>query len=318
MNILITGAAGFIGFHTSLFLLKKHNILGVDNLNNYYDIKLKKDRLSVLKEYKNFRFVKSDIEDKRLISKLKKEKIDIIINLAAQAGVRHSLKDPYSYINSNVLGQINMLEFAKKNDVKKFLYASSSSVYGGNKILPFSVKDRVDNPVSLYAASKKSTELLAECYSHLFNINCIGLRFFTVYGPWGRPDMATFIFTKRILEKKTINIFNYGKMLRDFTYIDDIVKGIEGAVNLKKNNNHKIYNLGNSHPEILSDFISIIEKNLNLKAKKKFLPMQPGDVKKTCADINESKRDLKFNPKTTIEKGIPLFISWYKNYFKIV
>ena len=171
MNILITGAAGFIGFHTSLFLLKKHNILGVDNLNNYYDIKLKKDRLSVLKEYKNFRFVKSDIEDKRLISKLKKEKIDIIINLAAQAGVRHSIKDPYSYINSNVLGQINMLEFAKKNDVKKFLYASSSSVYGGNKILPFSVKDRVDNPVSLYAASKKSTELLAECYSHLFNIN---------------------------------------------------------------------------------------------------------------------------------------------------
>ena len=211
-----------------------------------------------------------------------------------------------------------MLEFAKKNDVKKFLYASSSSVYGGNKILPFSVKDRVDNPVSLYAASKKSTELLAECYSHLFNINCIGLRFFTVYGPWGRPDMATFIFTKRILEKKTINIFNYGKMMRDFTYIDDIVKGIEGAVNLKKNYNHKIYNLGNSHPEILSDFISIIEKNLNLKAKKKFLPMQPGDVKKTCADINESKRDLKFNPKTTIEKGIPRFISWYKNYFKIV
>ncbi len=318
MNILITGAAGFIGFHTSLFLLKKHNILGVDNLNNYYDIKLKKDRLSVLKDYKNFRFVKSDIEDKRLISKLKKEKIDIIINLAAQAGVRHSLKDPYSYINSNVLGQINMLEFAKKNDVKKFLYASSSSVYGGNKILPFSVKDRVDNPVSLYAASKKSTELLAECYSHLFNINCIGLRFFTVYGPWGRPDMATFIFTKRILEKKTINIFNYGKMLRDFTYIDDIVKGIEGAVNLKKNYNHKIYNLGNSHPEILSDFISIIEKNLNLKAMKKFLPMQPGDVKKTCADIRESRRDLKFNPKTTIEKGIPLFISWYKNYFKIV
>ncbi len=318
MNILITGAAGFIGFHTSLLLLKKHNIFGVDNLNNYYDVRLKKDRLGILKDFKNFIFIKSDIEDKKLISKLKKEKIDMIINLAAQAGVRHSLKDPYSYINSNILGQINMLEFAKKNNVKRFLYASSSSVYGGNKILPFSVKDRVDNPVSLYAASKKSTELLAECYSHLFNINCIGLRFFTVYGPWGRPDMATFIFTKSIIERKTINIFNYGKMQRDFTYIDDIVKGIEGAVNLKKIAKHKIYNLGNNHPEVLSDFISIIEKNLNLKAKKKFLPMQPGDVKKTCADIIESRKDLKFNPKITIIKGIPRFISWYKNYFKVV
>ena len=273
MNILVTGAAGFIGFHTSLLLLKqKNNIFGVDNLNNYYDVKLKKDRLKILKTHKNFRFIKSNIEDQNLIEKFKGQKIDIIINLAAQAGVRYSLKDPYSYINSNILGQINMLEFAKKNKVKKFLYASSSSVYGGNKTLPFSIKHRVDNPVSLYAASKKSTELLAECYSHLFDINCIGLRFFTVYGPWGRPDMATFIFTKSILELKKIDIFNYGKMQRDFTYIDDIVKGIEGAVKLKRDYRHKVYNLGNSQPEVLSDFISVIEKNLKIKAKKIFYP----------------------------------------------
>ena len=318
MNILVTGAAGFIGFHTSLLLLKKkNNIFGVDNLNKYYDIKLKKDRLKILKTYKNFKFIKSNIEDKNLIEKFKGKKIDIIINLAAQAGVRYSLKDPYSYINSNILGQINMLEFAKKNKVKKFLYASSSSVYGGNKTLPFSIKHRVDNPVSLYAASKKSTELLAECYSHLFDINCIGLRFFTVYGPWGRPDMATFIFTKSILELKKIDIFNYGKMQRDFTYIDDIVKGIEGALKLKKDYRHKVYNLGNSQPEVLSDFISVIEKNLKIKAKKNFLPMQPGDVKKTYADIRESKKDLSFKPKIKIVEGIPKFIAWYKSYFKV-
>ncbi len=318
MNILVTGAAGFIGFHTSLLLLKqKNNIFGVDNLNKYYDVKLKKDRLKILKTHKNFRFIKSNIEDKSLIEKFKGKKIDIIINLAAQAGVRYSLKDPYSYINSNILGQINMLEFAKKNKVKKFLYASSSSVYGGNKTLPFSIKHRVDNPVSLYAASKKSTELLAECYSHLFDINCIGLRFFTVYGPWGRPDMATFIFTKSILELKKIDIFNYGKMQRDFTYIDDIVKGIEGAVKLKKDYRHKVYNLGNSQPEVLSDFISLIEKNLKIKAKKNFLPMQPGDVKKTYADISESKKDLSFKPKIKIVEGIPKFIAWYKSYFNV-
>lgn len=318
MNILVTGAAGFIGFHTSLLLLKqKNNIFGVDNLNNYYDVKLKKDRLKILKTHKNFRFIKSNIEDQNLIEKFKGQKIDIIINLAAQAGVRYSLKDPYSYINSNILGQINMLEFAKKNKVKKFLYASSSSVYGGNKTLPFSIKHRVDNPVSLYAASKKSTELLAECYSHLFDINCIGLRFFTVYGPWGRPDMATFIFTKSILELKKIDIFNYGKMQRDFTYIDDIVKGIEGAVKLKRDYRHKVYNLGNSQPEVLSDFISVIEKNLKIKAKKNFLPMQPGDVKKTYADISESKKDLSFKPKIKIVEGIPRFIAWYKSYFNV-
>ena len=317
MNILVTGAAGFIGFHTCLSLLTKHNVFGLDNLNNYYDVNLKKSRLKILKKNKDFEFLKTDIQNKNLHNKFKKIKLDIIINLAAQAGVRHSLKDPFSYINSNVLGQINLLEFAKKLNVKKFIYASSSSVYGGNEKMPFSVKHRVDKPISLYAASKKSTELLAECYSHLFKIKCIGLRFFTVYGPWGRPDMATFIFTKKILENKKINIFNYGNMKRDFTYIDDIVKGIKGAVNLKGDYKHKIYNLGNNKPEDLKRFISIIEKNLKVKAKRNLLPIQPGDVAKTSANIDESRRELNFNPKTSIDEGIPRFIEWYKQYYKI-
>ena len=231
MNIILTGAAGFIGFHTALALLKKKiNVYGIDDLNNYYDVSLKEDRLVILKKYKNFYFIKKKIEDKNISSFFKTKKIDVVINLAAQAGVRHSLKNPYVYVESNVLGQLNMLELAKKLNVKKFIYASSSSVYGGNKKMPFSISQRVDNPISLYAATKKSTELIAECYSHLFDIQCVGLRFFTVYGPWGRPDMATFIFTKNILENKTIPIFNYGKMERDFTYIDDIVQGILGAL----------------------------------------------------------------------------------------
>ena len=317
MNIIITGAAGFIGFHTTLALLKKKiNVYGIDDLNPYYDVHLKKDRLAILKKYENFHFLKKKIEDKRIHSFFKKKDIDVIINLAAQAGVRHSLKNPYVYVESNVLGQVNMLELAKNVEAKKFIYASSSSVYGGNKKMPFSVSQRVDNPISLYAATKKSSELVAECYSHLFNIKCIGLRFFTVYGPWGRPDMATFIFTKNILEGKTIQIFNYGKMERDFTYIDDIVQGILGA--LKKNiSNHKVYNLGNSNPEVLLEFVELIEKTLNKKAQKKLLPIQPGDVSKTFADITESKKDLKFSPKTKISEGIPKFISWYKDYYRV-
>ena len=317
MNILVTGAAGFIGFHTCLSLQTKHKVYGLDNLNNYYDVNLKKSRLKILKKNKDFEFLKTDIQNKNLHKKFKRIKLDIIINLAAQAGVRHSLKDPFSYIDSNILGQINLLEFAKKIKIKKFIYASSSSVYGGNEKMPFSVKHRVDKPISLYAASKKSTELLAECYSHLFKIKCIGLRFFTVYGPWGRPDMATFIFTKKILEKKKINIFNYGNMKRDFTYIDDIVKGIKGAVNLKGDYKHKIYNLGNNKPEDLKRFISIIEKKLKIKAKRNLLPIQPGDVAKTSANIDESKRELNFNPKTSIDEGIPKFIEWYKQYYKL-
>ena len=317
MNIILTGAAGFIGFHTTLALLKKKiNVYGIDDLNPYYDVRLKKDRLAILKKYENFHFLKKKIEDKRIHSFFKKKDIDVIINLAAQAGVRHSLKNPYVYVESNVLGQVNMLELAKKVEAKKFIYASSSSVYGGNKKMPFSVSQRVDNPISLYAATKKSSELVAECYSHLFDIQCIGLRFFTVYGPWGRPDMATFIFTKNILEGKTIQIFNYGKMERDFTYIDDIVQGILGA--LKKNiSNHKVYNLGNSNPEVLLEFVELIEKTLNKKAQKKLLPIQPGDVSKTFADITESKKDLKFSPKTKISEGIPKFISWYKDYYRV-
>ena len=319
MNFLISGSAGFIGFHLSEFLLKKkHNVYGVDDLNSYYDVKLKKSRLDILKKYKNFIFFKRKIEDIKIVKFFKKKKIDIIINLAAQAGVRHSLENPYVYINSNILGQVNMLELAKELKIKKYIYASSSSVYGGNKSLPFSVKDRVDNPISLYAASKKSTELIAEYYSHLYKISSIGLRFFTVYGPWGRPDMATFIFTKNILNGKPINIFNYGKMKRDFTYVDDIISGIYGAINFKMKKLHKVYNLGNSKPESLLEFIKTIEKNLNKKAKKNYLSLQPGDVPATFADISESTRDLKFLPKTEINDGIPKFIEWFKKYYKLL
>ena len=319
MNFLISGSAGFIGFHLSEFLLKKkHTVYGVDDLNSYYDVKLKKSRLDILKKYKNFLFFKRKIEDIKIVKFFKKKKIDIIVNLAAQAGVRHSLENPYVYINSNILGQVNMLELAKELKITKYIYASSSSVYGGNKSLPFSVKDRVDNPISLYAASKKSTELIAEYYSHLYKISSIGLRFFTVYGPWGRPDMATFIFTKNILNGKPINIFNYGKMKRDFTYVDDIISGIYGAINFKMKKLHKVYNLGNSKPESLLEFIKTIEKNLNKKAKKNYLSLQPGDVPATFADISESTRDLKFLPKTEINDGIPRFIEWFKKYYKLL
>lgn len=318
MKILLTGAAGFIGFHTCLLLLrKKHKVIGIDNINSYYDVGLKKDRLSNLRKFSNFKFFKKNIEDQNLIKVFSKEKIDVIINLAAQAGVRHSLKDPYSYINANVLGQVNLLELAKKNNVKKFIYASSSSVYGGNKKMPFSPEQRVDKPISLYAASKKSSELIAECYSHLFDIKCIGLRFFTVYGPWGRPDMATFIFTKNIIKKKKIDVYNFGNMRRDFTYVSDIANGILGAIKLKKKIKHKIYNLGNSNPEVLLDFINVIENTLKIEAKKNFIAIQPGDVPKTYADIKESVKDLKFNPKTKIEKGIQEFVKWYKKYYNV-
>ena len=322
MNILLTGCAGFIGFHTTKLLLNEdHLVIGVDNLNNYYDVKLKLSRLNQLKLDDKFIFIKSDIQNKNLLKnkKLKQIEIDCVINLAAQAGVRHSLKDPYSYIDSNLMGQLNILEIVKERKIKKFIYASSSSVYGGNKELPFSTKQRVDSPMSLYAATKKSTELLAECYSKLYKIQCIGLRFFTVYGPWGRPDMATFIFTKKILEKRKIDIFNFGKMKRDFTYIDDIVNGINGSIlyESKKEFYHNVYNLGNNNSEDLLDFIEIIEKNLGIKAKRNFLPLQPGDVPETFAEISQSKKDLKFKPTTKIKDGIPKFIKWYKSYYKI-
>ena len=318
MRILVTGSSGFIGFHTSLLLLKnKHEVIGVDNLNDYYDVNLKKNRLRILRKFNNFKFFKTNIENINFIKKFNDNDLDIIINLAAQAGVRYSLKDPYSFINSNILGHLNMLELARKIKVKKFIYASSSSIYGSNKTLPFSVKQRVDNPVSIYAASKKSGELISESYAHLFNIQCIGLRFFTVYGPWGRPDMATFIFTKKIIEGREIEVFNRGNMRRDFTFIDDIVNGIIGAVNLKIKFKHRIYNLGNNNPEDLSNFINLIEQTIGIKAKKKLLPIQPGDVRETFAEITESTKDLNFIPKVNIEEGIPKFIEWYKAYYKI-
>ena len=318
MKILVTGSSGFIGFHTCLLLLQnKHYVIGIDNLNDYYDLNLKKSRLKILKKFNNFKFLKKDIENKNIVKKFKANEIDIIINLAAQAGVRHSLKDPYSYINSNVLGHVNMLELAKKVRAKKFIYASSSSVYGSNKTLPFSTKQRVDNPVSIYAASKKSGELISESYAHLFGIQCIGLRFFTVYGPWGRPDMATFIFTKKIFEGKEIEVFNNGKMKRDFTFINDIIDGIMGAVKLNKKFEHRIYNLGNNNPEDLSNFINLIEDTIGIKAKKRLLPIQPGDVKETFAEISESTKDLNFKPKVNIKEGIPRFVEWYKSYYKI-
>ena len=318
MKILVTGCSGFIGFHTCLLLLQnKHYVVGIDNLNDYYDLNLKKSRLKILKKFNNFKFLKKDIENKNIVKKFKANEIDVIINLAAQAGVRHSLKDPYSYINSNVLGHVNMLELAKKVRAKKFIYASSSSVYGGNKTLPFSIKQRVDNPVSIYAASKKSGELISESYAHLFGIQCIGLRFFTVYGPWGRPDMATFIFTKKIFEGKEIEVFNNGKMKRDFTFINDIIDGIMGAVKLNKKFEHRIYNLGNNNPEDLSNFINLIEETIGIKAKKRLLPIQPGDVKETFAEISESTKDLNFKPKVNIKEGIPKFVEWYKSYYKI-
>ena len=312
MNILVTGAAGFIGFHTCLSLQTKHKVYGLDNLNNYYDVNLKKSRLKILKKNKDFEFLKTDIQNKNLHNKFKRIKLDIIINLAAQAGVRHSLKDPFSYIDSNILGQINLLEFAKKIKIKKFIYASSSSVYGGNEKMPFSVKHRVDKPISLYAASKKSTELLAECYSHLFKIKCIGLRFFTVYGPWGRPDMATFIFTKKILENKKINIFNYGNMKRDFTYIDDIVSGVISSI--ENNFNFEIFNLGNNSSEPLMDIVSLIESKIGKSAIINYEPMQLGDVTNTFADIQKSKLKLAFSPKTKIKEGISHFLDWYLDY----
>ena len=318
MKILVTGSSGFIGFHTCLLLLQnKHYVIGIDNLNDYYDLNLKKSRLRILKKFNNFKFLKKDIENKNIVKKFKANEIDVIINLAAQAGVRHSLKDPYSYINSNVLGHINMLELAKKVRAKKFIYASSSSVYGSNKTLPFSIKQRVDNPVSIYAASKKSGELISESYAHLFGIQCIGLRFFTVYGPWGRPDMATFIFTKKIFEGKEIEVFNNGKMKRDFTFINDIIDGIMGAVKLNKKFEHRIYNLGNNNPEDLSNFINLIEDTIGIKAKKRLLPIQPGDVRETFAEISESTKDLNFKPKVNIKEGIPKFVEWYKSYYKI-
>tara|TARA_B100000674_G_scaffold292324_1_gene242397 strand:+ start:91 stop:1092 length:1002 start_codon:yes stop_codon:yes gene_type:complete len=332
MKILVTGSAGFIGYHLTQFLLKKnYTVFGLDNINSYYDANLKKSRLSNIKN-KNFIFNKIDLQDKQSIEDLfKKNKFDVVINLAAQAGVRYSISHPEKYIESNVTGFINLLEACRTYSIENFIYASSSSVYGMNSVIPFSEDDEVNHPISLYAATKKSNELMAHTYSHLFNIPSTGLRFFTVYGPWGRPDMAYFSFTKAILENKPIKVFNNGNMMRDFTYIDDIIEGISRVIEDPSLPNkawnrespmastssapYRILNLGNSKPIYLSRFIESIEKATNKKAIIEYLPMQPGDVEKTYANMEKMENQYKFKPKTQIEDGIREFVDWYINYY---
>src|SRR5690554_5312060 len=303
-KILVTGSAGFIGFHLSKKLCDDGwSVTGLDNINDYYDIKLKNDRLEQLKPYNNFSFLKADLADKDFILSLfEKEKFDYIVNLAAQAGVRYSLKNPYSYITSNISGFINILEACRNNPVKHLVYASSSSVYGANTKIPFSVHHNVDHPLSLYAATKKANELMAHTYSNLFGIPTTGLRFFTVYGPWGRPDMAAFLFTKAITEGKPIKVFNNGDLYRDFTYINDIVEGIANILNTNRAGEslYRVYNIGNSSPVKLMDFIETIEKALGTKAVKEFMEMQPGDVYKTYADVTDLEKDYNYRPDTPL------------------
>jgi UDP-glucuronate 4-epimerase len=319
---LVTGAAGFIGMHLTKRLLGLGcTVIGLDNMNDYYDVRLKYARLDILKKYDKFKFYKTDMAAKESLGALFNENsIDVVINLAAQAGVRYSIENPDVYIQSNIVGFFNILENCRQHQVKHLLYASSSSVYGANKKVPFSTEDRVDNPVSLYAATKKSNELMAYTYSHLYKIPATGLRFFTVYGPYGRPDMAYFSFTKAILEDKPIRVYNNGDMYRDFTYIDDVVSGIlplieNSPVLNMENVPYKIYNIGNNRPEKLLDFIAVIEKAAGKKAVKVFCPMQPGDVYQTYADLTDLMADVDFRPNTTIREGIGRFVAWYKEFY---
>lgn len=321
-TILLTGAAGFIGSHLAKRLLDRGcKVTGLDNLNSYYEVSLKEARLAGLSEYENFTFIKTDISDKAAVDKIFGEvKPDIVVNLAAQAGVRYSIENPQAYIDSNVTGFFNILEACRANPVEHLVYASSSSVYGNSEKVPFSVDDRVDNPISLYAATKKTNELMAYTYSHLFDIPCTGLRFFTVYGPFGRPDMAYFSFTKKILAGEPIKLFNYGELERDFTYVDDIVEGIMNIIPSppeKQNDARaKVYNIGNNNPVPLKDFVAAIEDAIGVKAKIEYLPMQPGDVYRTYADISELQKDFGFTPKTDIRTGMKKFAEWYKEFYK--
>ncbi|MBI9014051.1 MAG: GDP-mannose 4,6-dehydratase [Clostridiales bacterium] len=319
-RILVTGAAGFIGFHITKRLLENgFSVVGIDNLNDYYAVELKTSRLSILKTDKQFVFMKQDISVKKYLEQLfKKESFDYVIHLAAQAGVRYSIDNPDSYIQSNIIGFYNILELCRKYPVKHLVYASSSSVYGGHKVIPFKESHQVDQPVSLYAATKKSNELMAYTYSHLYKVPTTGLRFFTVYGPYGRPDMAYFKFTDRIMNHETIDVYNYGKMERDFTYIDDIVEGIirvlkKPSVSLDPYN---VFNIGRGQPIKLMDFISLLEKHLEEKAIMNFTEMQPGDVITTYADVSDLKAYIGYNPQTTFEEGIKSFISWYRSFYK--
>jgi UDP-glucuronate 4-epimerase len=317
LKIIITGVAGFIGYHLCESLLNEdYQILGIDNLNNYYDHNLKLERLKRLKNHNNFIFKKNDISNREHLEKIFKDfKPNKVVNLAAQAGVRFSIENPYAYIDSNILGFINLIELSHQNDVNGFIYASSSSVYGENKKLPFSESDMTSKPTSLYGASKKSNELIAYSYSSLYGLNTTGLRYFTVYGPWGRPDMAYFSFTKKILAQQPIEVYNNGKMKRDFTFIDDIIKGTKSAI--EKNYKCEIFNLGNNKNEQLMDLIKILENELSKEAIIKFLPMQPGDVIETYANIDKSIEKLNFKPKISIQDGIPQFINWYNNYLAV-
>ena len=322
-KILITGCAGFIGFHASQkFLKMKYDVVGIDNINDYYDIDLKINRLKILRANKNFIFKKIDITKPESLKRLfSNHKFKYVIHLAAQAGVRYSLENPDEYIKSNILGFYNIIEILKSIKIENFVYASSSSVYGLNKKLPFMVSDRTDHPASLYASTKKSNEIIAHSYSSIYKIPSTGLRFFTVYGPWGRPDMALYKFTKDIINGNKINIYNNGKHTRDFTYIDDIIEGLYLATlrfkltkKSKQKNLYKIYNLSNGKPVKLMSFIQEIEKNLGINSKKNFLPIQIGDVEKTHGDISEIKKDLGFDPKISYRVGIKYFISWYLKY----
>lgn len=322
-KVLVTGGAGFIGFHLTRALLEKGmRVIGFDNLNDYYDVSLKERRLEKLRPYATYAFVKGDLADKQAVDALfEKERPDIVVNLGAQAGVRYSIENPYAYLQSNMAGFLNILEACRHFPVEHLVYASSSSVYGMNKKIPFSVEDQVDNPVSLYAATKKSNELMAHTYTHLYKIPSTGLRFFTVYGPYGRPDMAYFSFSERIMAGKPIKIFNNGDMYRDFTYIDDIVRGMENILCNPPAPNaagdrYKVYNIGNNKPEKLMDFISTLENCLGMEAQKEYLPMQPGDVYQTYADVSELIEDFDFKPDTPISVGLRRFADWYLDEYR--
>jgi UDP-glucuronate 4-epimerase len=332
-KILVTGAAGFIGFHLSRRLLEGGDaVVGLDNLNPYYDVTLKEARLALLEKNGNFRFVRADLADRRAIEAVfEEERPEIVVNLAAQAGVRYSLENPRAYVESNLVGFLNVLEGCRHQEVKHCIFASSSSVYGANTRMPFSVHDNVDHPLSLYAATKKANELMAHSYAALYRIPCTGLRFFTVYGPWGRPDMALFLFTRAILENRPIDVFNEGRMMRDFTYIDDIVEGLIRVMGRPPAPNpawsgdrpdpsssfapYRIYNIGNNQPVALMDFITTLEGHLGRTAKKNFLPLQAGDVPATFADVDDLMADVGFKPATPIAEGIGRFVAWYREYY---
>lgn len=333
--VLVTGSAGFIGFHLSLALLKEgRTVVGIDNLNDYYDVNLKWDRLKLLEAFPRFSFLRVDLKDRERMEGIFKEHgFGVVVHLAAQAGVRYSLTNPHAYVDSNLTGFLHILEGCRHNPVEHLLFASSSSVYGANTNMPFSVHQNVDHPVSLYAATKKANELMAHSYAHLYGLPCTGLRFFTVYGPWGRPDMALFLFTRAILSGKPIQVFNHGKMKRDFTYIDDIVEGVRRVMAKPPLPDkewsgespdpgtsyapYRVYNIGNNQPVELMEFIEALEEHLGMEAKKELLPMQPGDVPATYADIDDLTRNFGFKPRTGIREGIGRFVEWYRSYYKV-